>query len=200
MFKDYVTARKILNAGSALECKELAKNIDNFSKETWEAEAKKCCKVGIKEKFAQNSGLKDVLIYCTGNKKIVERANDSFWGTGVPLHHNDCLNPRQWFSQGIMGKILMEIQQELIEDNDANEASARLETNTTTHSVAENSLIHTGGRNSPVASTASVLRSAVPSSSASAPTTANATATATATAFAPATTADTETPTTNMEL
>ena len=76
LFKDYSTTRKILNASSALECKELSKDIDKYSKELWEKEAKKCCKIGIKEKFAQNSGLKDVLIYCTENKQIVESAND----------------------------------------------------------------------------------------------------------------------------
>ena len=86
LFKDYSATRKILNASSALECKELAKDIDKYSKELWEKEAKKHCKIGIKEKFAQNSGLKDVLIYCTENKQIVESANDRFWGTGVPLH------------------------------------------------------------------------------------------------------------------
>ena len=128
LFKDYSTARKILNASSALECKELAKDIDKYSKELWEKEAKKCCKIGIKEKFAQNSGLKDVLIYCTENKQIVESANDQFWGTGVPLHQSDCLNPQQWISQGIMGEILMEIYHELIEDNKANVASANQDT------------------------------------------------------------------------
>ena len=131
LFKDYSTTRKILNASSALECKELAKDIDKYSKELWEKEAKKHCKIGIKEKFAQNSGLKDVLIYCTENKQIVESVNDRFWGLGVPLHRSDCLNPRQWISQGIMGEILMEIHHELIEDNKANVASANQDTVTT---------------------------------------------------------------------
>ena len=72
LFKDYGTAKKILNASSALECKELAKGIDNYSKETWEAEAKKRCKIGIREKFTQNSGLKDVLIHCMENKKLLK--------------------------------------------------------------------------------------------------------------------------------
>ena len=104
LFKDYSCARKILNTSNALECKELAKSIDNYSKEIWETEAKKCCKIGIKEKFAQNNGLKDVLIYCTENKKIVESANDRFWGTGVPLHCNDCLNHISGFHKVSWGR------------------------------------------------------------------------------------------------
>ena len=43
-------------------------------------------------------------------------------------HQSDCLNPRQWISQGIMGEILMEIRHELIKDNKTNVASANQDT------------------------------------------------------------------------
>ena len=114
-FNDYSTAKKIINATNAMECKELSREILNFEKTTWEEHAKAKCKPGIFQKFHQNSGLRDVLIHCTGDKQIIESAKDKFWGTGIPLQDDDCLNPSKWLSRGsgIMGEILTEIREEL---------------------------------------------------------------------------------------
>ena len=115
LFNDYATAQKIINATNAMECKELSREILNFEKTTWEENAKSKCKPGIFQKFYQNSCLRDVLIHCTGDKQIIESAKDKFWGTGIPLQDDDCLNPRKWLSRGpgIMGEILTEIREEL---------------------------------------------------------------------------------------
>ena len=115
LFNDYATAKKIINATNAMECKELSREILNFEKTTWEKNAKSKCKPGIFQKFYQNSCLRDVLIHCTGDKQIIESAKDKFWGTGIPLQDDDCLNPRKWLSRGpgIMGEILTEIREEL---------------------------------------------------------------------------------------
>ena len=113
LFKYFITAKKVLNPMSALECKTLSREIDNFDKSTWETCTEEQCTEGIRQKFAQNSALKDVLVHCTGSKTIIESTSDSFWGSGVPLHRHDCLNPRQWLSKGIMSEILMDIRDEL---------------------------------------------------------------------------------------
>ena len=70
LFKDYITAKKILNATTALECKTLAKEIDNYDREAWENCAKEQCTQGIQQKFAQNSTLKDVQVHCTAAKPL----------------------------------------------------------------------------------------------------------------------------------
>ena len=118
LFKDYITAKKILNATMALECKTLSKEIDNYERDTWESCAKERCMQGICQKFAQNSALKDVLIHCTGMKTIVESTSDSFWGSGVSLYLQDCLNPRQWHSKGIMSEILMDLRDKFRAETD----------------------------------------------------------------------------------
>ena len=46
------------------------------------------------------------------NENIMESTSDSFWGSSMPLHHQDCLNPRQWHSKGIMSEILMDLRDE----------------------------------------------------------------------------------------
>ena len=113
LFNDTHTANSILSSSTALECKNLATNIKNFDKPKWDSSAKSICSPGIYCKFAQNPALKDLLINCTGNRKIVECAKDRLWGTGVALHRDNALDSTMWMTPGILGSILMEIREEL---------------------------------------------------------------------------------------
>ena len=70
----------------------------------------------------QNPGLADILLKCTENKYIIESTTDQFWGTGILLARDDCLDNRKWISPGLLGEILEEICAELItKDIPANE-------------------------------------------------------------------------------
>ena len=51
LFKDYITAKKILNATTALECKTPSREIENFDKPTWESCAKEHCSERNKTKI-----------------------------------------------------------------------------------------------------------------------------------------------------
>ena len=113
LFNDTHTANSILSTSTTLECKNLSTTIKNFNKPKWESCAKSICSPGIYCKFAQNPALKDLLINCTGNRKIVECAKDRFWGTGVALHRDDALDSTMWTTPGILGSILMEIREQL---------------------------------------------------------------------------------------
>ena len=75
-FGDYITTNKIKNTTTALECKQLSVNIRNFDRKKWEKVVKTQCKLGIKCKFEQNSGLANILLKCTENKTIVECTTD----------------------------------------------------------------------------------------------------------------------------
>ena len=63
---------------------------------------------GLEAKFTQNSRAMQALLE-TGNKKLIECAKDTLWGTGVPLNQPNCLNEKFWKGQGILGEILQEI-------------------------------------------------------------------------------------------
>ena len=112
-FGDRIISNKILNSTSALEYKQLSTKIRNYDKRQWERVAKEQCKPGIKCKFVQNPGLADILLKCTKNKHILESTTDRFWGTGIPLVSDDCLNSGKWISPGLLGEILEEIPSEL---------------------------------------------------------------------------------------
>ena len=53
------------------------------------------------------------LLNVTRNKSIVECTKDAVWGCGVALQDKNCLKKTEWTNQGIMGKILEEIREEL---------------------------------------------------------------------------------------
>ena len=109
--KDIESCNKILAATTALQCKILSSKITNLNTEAWDLVAKDKCKAGIQCKFEQNPRLMEILLD-TKDMTIVECAKDELWGTGRALANDDCLDPTQWHSQGILGEILCEIREE----------------------------------------------------------------------------------------
>ena len=107
-FKDTKTASIIMNCTTALECKIKAKGIANYNHEEWTQNAINLCEDGLAAKFDQNYKLKH-LLQSTGTKKLVECCKDKVWGNGLPLSDNNCLDPKYWDSQGILGEMLEKI-------------------------------------------------------------------------------------------
>ena len=91
-FGDYETLNKILGSTTSIDCKDLSRNIRNFSESKWEQVAGNLCHPGICAKFEQNPFVLDTLIAKTGHKRIVECASDCLWGTGLSLSDPECLD------------------------------------------------------------------------------------------------------------
>ena len=102
-----------MGATNSLDCKNAARSVRNFNRLNWETAAGSLYKEGLKAKFHQNPYLLDTLINKTGNKKLVECANDHLWANGIPLYTETCLNQQWWISQGLLGKLLEDIRMEL---------------------------------------------------------------------------------------
>ena len=81
---DNATAMKILGAKTAISCKQLAYQIQNYDHQGWIDAAKELCRDGISAKFDQNPSLCRKLL-STREKTLVESSRDDIWGTGVPL-------------------------------------------------------------------------------------------------------------------
>ena len=109
-FGDHDTASQIRAAKTALECKDIAKNIRGYNHALWSEVVKEKCKPGIKAKFAHpvNIHLRNLLL-STGSKQIVEACYDQLSGMGIPLKDSDCLKEDKWANVGILGEMLMEI-------------------------------------------------------------------------------------------
>ena len=111
-FGDEQCAKHIMSTDTALESKAVSRNITGFDYTKWEEVAKQQCKEGICAKFMSDKTLQNTLLG-TSDKTIVECCRDKVWGTGIPLHEESCLDPRNWGSQGILGEILQELRTEL---------------------------------------------------------------------------------------
>ena len=119
-FKDIDISEQILHTASSLQCKQLSRQIGNYNQQKWISNARKICEPGIKAKFVQNATL-NRLLHSTGSKTLAEASYDLVWGTGVPLHSDDCLKKEKWESIGILGEILMHIRETeygIISNND----------------------------------------------------------------------------------
>ena len=106
---DHETADRILNARSALACKQLGYLVKNYNNQNWVNSIENLCKEGIRAKFEQNPDLLHMLLN-TGEKTLVESSKDDVWGTGIPLFRWDCLNDKLWLGKGKLGIMLMEIR------------------------------------------------------------------------------------------
>ena len=123
-FKDEVSYNRVMGATTSLDCKNAARSVRNFDRPAWEAVAESLCKEGLKAKFSQNPHLSNILITKTGNKTLVECANDRLWANGIPLYSDTCLNQQRWISQGLLGKLLEEVRSELSTQLGANHPSS----------------------------------------------------------------------------
>ena len=109
-FNDNCTVLKIMAADTALECKQLARNIRNYDVTKWNAVAGELCYDGILEKFNQNPHLNKVL-QSTGDKVLAESCYDKKWGTGIPLYLNDALRSDLWVGENLLGKLLTTVRE-----------------------------------------------------------------------------------------
>ena len=111
-FNDNCSALKIMAADTALECKQLARNIRNYDVTKWNAVAGELCYNGILEKFNQNPHLNKVL-QSTGDKVLAESCYDKKWGTGIPLYSSEALRNDLWTGENLLGKLLTRVRETL---------------------------------------------------------------------------------------
>ena len=91
--------------------KLLSRNIQNYSKDSWNMVAKDACFPGIRAKFTQNPLLLKFL-QSTTPLTLAESSYDKLWGTGLSLYDTNALKQTYWANQGILGEILSRIRME----------------------------------------------------------------------------------------
>ena len=80
-----------MQAKTALECKNLAREVANYNHADWKSHVKSLCKPGLLAKFKSNDSLSN-LLKSTGDKMLVESCRDQLGGNGIPLRDKDSLN------------------------------------------------------------------------------------------------------------
>ena len=112
-FNDHESASKILKEENPAKAKKLGREVKNFDDSKW---SKVCYEIMYKinyEKYFQNTRLKNILLN-TGDKILVEtNFRDTRWAIGLSAEDDRVLDESQWQGENLLGKVLMQVRQEL---------------------------------------------------------------------------------------
>ena len=101
---------KILASTDPQEIKALGREVSNYDDAKWNAHKTAVVIKGNFHKFKGNGDLRDFLLD-TGDKILVEASPyDTIWGIGMKEDNPDCLIPRNWKGENLLGFCLMEVR------------------------------------------------------------------------------------------
>jgi len=110
LFKDSVTALKILTASTPKEAKTLGRQVKNFDPDIWTKYRQAIVWKGNMLKFNQNPRLKNFLIQ-TGDTVLAEASPyDKIWGIGLRASDPQALTPCKWPGLNLLGETLMNVR------------------------------------------------------------------------------------------
>lgn len=113
LFGAQTIAELILEADTPARCKFLGRSRDiPFNEDLWVKHRERIYKEVLRDKFSLPELKKKIL--STENKTLVEASpSDRIWGIGLYENHKDATNPKKWRGLNLLGKVLMEVREEL---------------------------------------------------------------------------------------
>lgn len=112
-FNDHESASKILREENPAKAKKLGREVKNFDDSKWSKVCYEIMYLINYEKYFQNTRLKNILLN-TGDKMIIEaNPKDTRWGIGLSAEDDRVLDESQWQGENLLGKVLMQVRQEL---------------------------------------------------------------------------------------
>ncbi|MBQ1515037.1 MAG: NADAR family protein, partial [Lachnospiraceae bacterium] len=113
LFHDAVTNTKILRADTALECRDLGREIRPFDPAVWDAEKIGIVTQGNRLKYTQHPELLEQLL-ATGDTCIAEaNPTEKIWGIGVDRETAETMDRSAWPGTNLQGELLMRLREEL---------------------------------------------------------------------------------------
>lgn len=113
LFKDMITANKILATSSQLEIKRLGRQVKNFNQGIWDKNKFDFVVASNIQKFSQNAEIRKKLLD-TQNKTLVEASPyDKIWGIGMSFSDPNVLDSKKWKGSNLLGKALMKVRENL---------------------------------------------------------------------------------------
>lgn len=117
IMEDYETYRKIHQAPTPQEVKQLGRMVYPWDQKRWN---KLICHVALQvvlQKFAGVPGLKEILL-STKKQILAEMTNnDKIWGTGINTTHKNAQRPALWPGTNILGWALMQARSEFAKED-----------------------------------------------------------------------------------
>lgn len=116
LFRDELTAAKIMVASHPRVQKELGRSVVGYIDAIWSQRRGQIVARGCYAKFTQNLALRDALL-ATGDTVLVEASPyDRIWGIGLSEHDARALDPSQWKGLNLLGIALMQVRERLAAD------------------------------------------------------------------------------------
>ena len=114
MFRQYDLATKILSSDDPSVIKKLGRtHFPEFDAALWEKTCYAIVRRGVRAKFEQNPDILQLLL-ATDEKILAECSlKDTKWGIGLAIDDPDCYHPSQWNGKNYLGRILMEVRDDL---------------------------------------------------------------------------------------
>ena len=117
-FNDQTTCKEILKTTTALKCKQLGKEINNFVSEEWAKVSEDVMKECVTRKFTSSTNSEELTRYLLNTPKVLVEASpsDEKWGIGFSKTAGPYILKEDW-GDGInlLGKLLMELKRYLVE-------------------------------------------------------------------------------------
>lgn len=113
LFNATDVAGRILKATNARQCKALGRSREiPFNEAVWVRNRERIYKEVLLSKFSYDT-TKEVLLR-TDERTLVEASPyDTIWGVGLGEDDVNILDPTKWRGMNLLGKVLMEVRQEL---------------------------------------------------------------------------------------
>lgn len=112
-FNDHESASKILREENPAKAKKLGREVKNFDDSKWSKVCYEIMYLINYEKYFQNTRLKNILLN-TGDKQLIEaNPRDFRWSCGLEANDPNIENEEDWPGENLLGKVLMQIRQEL---------------------------------------------------------------------------------------
>ncbi|MFC0402974.1 NADAR family protein [Paraburkholderia rhizosphaerae] len=113
LFNNDVSAKKILDARDPMTQKAIGRQVAGFDLTLWEARRELIVYVGCREKFAQNPGMRSMLLATAPTQLVEASPYDLIWGVGIGVHDSRIGDARHWRGMNLLGKTLMRVRDAL---------------------------------------------------------------------------------------
>ena len=113
-FKDYSTAKKIMETKDPKIMKRLGRKVRNFNKQRWLAKSKAIVRKASLAKFTQNSKLKDKLLKTVGTILVEASPWDTVWGIGRYASDPKSKFKKYWRGKNWLGYILTDVRDQIL--------------------------------------------------------------------------------------
>ena len=116
LFGDDRMARKIIETDKPFEHKRMGQNVQGFDEDAWVANREDIVLAANRAKFGQSPGLARRLVATQGTILAEANPRDEIWGIGLAEDDPRVQEPEHWRGLNLLGAILMEVRQELVDE------------------------------------------------------------------------------------